>query len=624
MAKGKIKVQADNIFPIIKKFLYTDQEIFLRELVSNAVDATTKLKKLSSINEFKGDLGDLTIEIIIDKENKTISIIDRGIGMSNDEIKQYINQVAFSGAEDFLKKYKDENDKSGILGHFGLGFYSSFMVAERVKILTKSHVETEQACSWECDGSPEYVLKNIDRGARGTEIVLHIAEDALEYLEDSKIPSLLTKYCKFLPVEIKFGTNTKKEKNDKDEEVEVVEDNIINNTKPAWTIEPKSLKSEDYASFYKELYPQNFDQPLFHIHLNVDFPFELTGILYFPKVNPSMDLNRQKIQLYCNQVFVTDSLEGVVPDFLGLLQGVIDSPDIPLNVSRSALQSDSNVKKISAHISKKVSSRLSDMFKKDRADFESKWNDMHIIVEYGMLSDEKFYDRAQDFSLYQTVDNKFFTLEEFKEKIKATQEDKDGKLIYLYTSNVDTQHMYINKAKEQGYEVLILDSPIISHVIQKLESKLEKSSFVRVDSDIIDNLIKKDTKIESVLSDKDQEKLKPLFEKVLPKDNFNVSFEALSPSSSPISITQSEFMRRMKEMSMTGGGPMMGMNNMPDSYNIVINSNHPLITKINTTKGKKKNVLIERSVQLALLSQNLLKGEGLTNYIENSFTDLNN
>ena len=622
MSKGKIKVQAENIFPIIKKFLYTDQEIFLRELVSNAVDATTKLKKLSSIGEFKGDLGDLKIEVVVNKADKTISIIDRGIGMTSDEVKQYINQVAFSGAEDFLKKYEDKDDNSGIIGHFGLGFYSAFMVADKVQIVTKSHIIKEPACAWECDGSPEYNLKNIDKKDRGTEIILSISKDAEEYLEDAKISGLLTKYCKFLPIEIKFGTTTKKEKDDKGEEFDVVEDNIINNPIPAWTIAPKKLKDQDYKDFFKELYPFNFEDPLFHIHLNVDFPFELTGILYFPKINQSMDLNRQKIQLYCNQVFVTDSLEGVVPDFLALLQGVIDSPDIPLNVSRSALQSDSNVKKISSHISKKVSDRLKDMFKKDRSDFEQKWKDMNIIVEYGMLSDDKFYDRSQDFCLYKTVDDKFYTIDEFTDLIKEKQKNKDGKLVYLYTNNTDVQHMYISKAKEKGYEVLVLDSPIVSHVIQKLESKLSDASFVRVDGDIVDNLIKKDSKIESVLSDKEQDKLKGLFEKSLPKDGFVVSFEPLSPDSSPIAITQSEFMRRMKEMSVTGGGPMMGMGNMPDTYNVVINANHKLITKINKLKGKKQSAVIQQSIDLALLSQNLLKGAGLTSYIDNCFNGL--
>ncbi len=623
MSKGKIKVQADNIFPIIKKFLYTDQEIFLRELISNSVDATTKIKKLSSIGEFKGELGDLTIDIKINKEAKTISIIDKGVGMSSEEVKKYINQVAFSGAEDFLKKYEDQDDKSGIIGHFGLGFYSAFMVAEKVQICTKSHIVKEKACFWECDGSPEYTLKDDLKKDRGTEIILHISEDAIEYLEESKISSLLSKYCKFLPVPIKFGTKTIKEKNKKGEEIDVVEDNIINNPKPAWTITPKKLKEQDYKDFFRELYPMNFEEPLFNIHLNVDFPFELTGILYFPKINPGMDLNKQKIQLYCNQVFVTDSLEGVVPDFLALLQGVIDSPDIPLNVSRSALQTDANVKKISSHISKKVSDRLNDMFKKDRVSFEEKWKDMQVIVEYGMLSDEKFYDRSQDFALYKTVKGQFFTIKEFGKLISETHKDKDDKVVYLYTNNVDAQHMHVSKAQEKGYEVLVLDSPIVSHVIQKLESKLDKVSFVRVDSDTIDNLIKKDDKIESVLSEKDQKKLKPLFEKALSgEEGFTVAFESLSPSSPPIAITQSEFMRRMKEMSMTGGGPMMGMGNMPDSYNLVINSNHTLINKINGLKGKQKSTLVKKTIDLALLANNLLKGEALTHYINNSFKDL--
>ena len=622
MAKGKIKVQAENIFPIIKKFLYTDQEIFLRELVSNAVDATTKIKKLSSLGEFKGDLGDLTIEIVVNKENKTISIIDQGVGMSKQEVQQYINQVAFSGAEDFLKKYDDNSDKSGIIGHFGLGFYSAFMVADKVQIITKSHDDQEQACFWECDGSPSYTLKHVKKDIRGTEIVLHISEEAKEYLEETQISSLLSKYCKFLPVEIKFGTKTKKEKNKKGEEVDVIEDNIINNPVPAWTKSPKKLNEQDYKDFYRELYPFNFEEPLFNIHLNVDFPFELTGVLYFPKINPNMDLNRQKIQLYCNQVFVTDSLEGVVPDFLALLQGVIDSPDIPLNVSRSALQADTNVKKISSHISKKVSDRLNDMFKKDREDFEKKWNDMQVIVEYGMLSDEKFYERSQSFGLYKTVEEKFYTIEEFSDLIKEKHKDKDGKTIYLYTNNLDAQHMHVAKAKEKGYEVLILDSPIVSHLIQKLESKLDKVSFVRVDSDSIDSLIKKDEKIESVLSEKEQNALKKLFEKKLPAEGFTVLFEPLSPSSPPISITQSEFMRRMKEMSMTGGGPMMGMGNMPDSYNLVINSNHALFNKINGLKGKNKSLLIRKAIDLALLSNNLLKGEALTTYINTSFKNL--
>ena len=621
MEKGNINIQAENIFPIIKKFLYTDQEIFLRELVSNAVDATSKLKKLASIGEFKGELGDLKIEISVDKESKTITIKDRGIGMTSQEVKKYINQVAFSGAEEFVKKYKDDDKNSGIIGHFGLGFYSSFMVAKKVQIKSKSFKKSK-GCLWECDGSPKFSLNDLEKKDRGTEIVLFVSEDSEEYLEETKISSLLTKYCKFLPVDIKFGTKKRTEKNKKGKEVEIEEDNIINNSSPLWKKSPSKLKSEDYTSFYRELYPYNFDQPVFHIHLNVDFPFNLTGVLYFPKISPSLDLNKNKIQLYCNQVFVTDSVEGVVPDFLALLHGVIDSPDIPLNVSRSALQSDSNVKKISSHISKKVTDKLKKMFKDDRKDFESKWNDMKLIVEYGMLSDEKFYDRASDFSLYPSVEGSFYTMKEFSEKIKDSQKDKDGKTIYLYASDKNSQHSYISQAQDKGYDILLLDSPIISHLIQKFESKLENSSFVRVDSDSIDNLIKQEVKVESILSEKEKEKLKPLIEKVLPKEGFSVVFENLSPSSSPFSITISEFMRRMKEMSMTGGGGMMGMQNMPDSYNLVINSNHKLISKIIKAKGVKKNKLIQSSINLALLSQNLLKGELLTNYIKDSFENL--
>ena len=621
MEKGNINIQAENIFPIIKKFLYTDQEIFLRELVSNAVDATSKLKKLASIGEFKGDLGDLKIEISVDKDAKTISIKDRGIGMTSQEVKKYINQVAFSGAEEFVKKYKDDDKNSGIIGHFGLGFYSSFMVAKKVQIKTKSFKKSK-GCLWECDGSPKFSLNDFEKKDRGTEIVLFVSDDALEFLEDSKISSLLSKYCKFLPVEIKFGTNKKKEKDKKGKEIEIVEDNIINNPNPLWKKSPSNLKPEDYAGFYREVYPYNFEQPLFHIHLNVDFPFNLTGVLYFPKISPSVDLNKNKIQLYCNQVFVTDSVDGVVPEFLGLLHGIIDSPDIPLNVSRSALQSDSNVKKISSHISKKVSDKLKKMFKDDRKNFESKWNDMKLIVEYGMLSDEKFYDRASEFSLYPNTDGTFFTMKEFSEKIKDSQKDKDGKIIYLYASDMNAQHSYIAQAKDRGFEVLLLDSPIISHLVQKFESKIENSSFVRVDSDSIDKLIKQEVTVESILSDKEKDKLKPLIEEVLPKEGFTVVFENLSSKASPFSITISEFMRRMKEMSMTGGGGMMGMQNMPDSYNLIINTNHKLITKILKAKGLGKKKLIKNAINLALLSQNLLKGEALTNYINNSFDNL--
>ncbi len=621
MEKGQINIQTENIFPIIKKFLYTDQEIFLRELVSNAVDATTKLKKLSSIGEFKGEIGDTKIEISIDKKKKTISIIDKGIGMSAEEVKKYINQVAFSGAEEFVQKYKEEKKESGIIGHFGLGFYSSFMVSKKVQIKSKSYKKKEKACIWECDGSPNFSLKEGKKKDRGTEIILHIDDESKDYLEEGKISSLLKKYCRFIPVEIKFGQNEKTEKDKKGKEVKILEDNIINNTNPLWKKSPSKIKDEDYANFYRELYPMNFDSPLFHIHLNVDFPFNLTGVLYFPKVSPNVDLNKNKIQLYCNQVFVTDSIEGVVPDFLALLHGVIDSPDIPLNVSRSALQSDSNVKKISSHISKKVSDRLNKMFKDDRKTFSSKWNEMKLIVEYGMLSDEKFFERADQFALYPNVDGDFFTMKEFSEKIKDTQKDKDGKLIYLYSNDLDSQDFYINQAKERGYEVMLLNSPIISHLIQKFESKMENCSFIRVDSDTISNLIKKDEAIDSVLTEKEKEKLKPLVEGCLPKEGFSVIFESLDPSAVPFSITQSEFMRRMKEMSAVGGGGF-GMQNMPDSYNIVINSNHKLVSKILKSKGVKKKALIQRSIDIALISQNLLKGKALTNYINQNFDDL--
>ena len=621
MEKGQINIQTENIFPIIKKFLYTDQEIFLRELVSNAVDATTKLKKLSSIGEFKGKIGDTKIEISVDKKKKTISILDKGIGMTSEEVKKYINQVAFSGAEEFVQKYKEEKKDSGIIGHFGLGFYSSFMVSKKVEIKTKSYKQKEKACVWECDGSPNFSLKEGKKKDRGTEIILYVDDESKDYLEEGKISSLLKKYCSFIPVEIKFGQNEKTEKDKKGKDVKILEDNIINNTNPLWKKSPAKLKDDDYSSFYRELYPMNFDTPLFHIHLNVDFPFNLTGVLYFPKVAPNVDLNKNKIQLYCNQVFVTDSIEGVVPDFLALLHGVIDSPDIPLNVSRSALQSDSNVKKISSHISKKVSDRLHKMFKDDRKNFASKWNEMKLIVEYGMLSDEKFYERANQFALYPNVSGEFFTMKEFSEKIKETQKDKDGKVIYLYSNDLDNQDYYINQAKDKGYEIMLLDSPIISHLIQKFESKMENCSFVRVDSDTIDKLIKKDESIDSVLTEKEKEKLKPLVEECLPKAGFAVLFESLSPSVVPFSITQSEFMRRMKEMSAVGGGGL-GMQNMPDSYNLVINSNHKLISKILKSKGKKKKDLIQHSIDLALISQNLLKGKALTNYINKNFKNL--
>tara|TARA_B100001093_G_scaffold255539_2_gene244431 strand:- start:2970 stop:4850 length:1881 start_codon:yes stop_codon:yes gene_type:complete len=625
MATGKIKVTTENIFPIIKKFLYSDHEIFLRELVSNAVDASSKLKALSSLGEVKGEIGTLQVEVKLDKKAKTLTISDNGIGMSKEEVKNYINQVAFSGAEEFVKKYEDKVDDAGIIGHFGLGFYSAFMVAELVEIQTKSYKDSP-AVKWSCDGSPTFKLVDSKKETRGTDIILHIAEDSKEFLEERRITELLNKYCKFLPVQIKFGTKEishKEGEGDKEKEVKETVDNIINNPNPAWTKSPSDLKTEDYKSFHQELYPMNFEEPLFHIHLNVDYPFNLTGILYFPKLKQNMDLNKNKIQLYCNQVFVTDSVEGIVPEFLTMLQGVIDSPDIPLNVSRSYLQADSNVKKISSHITKKVADKLNDMFKSDRKAFEKKWEDMKVIVEYGMLTDPKFFKKAEKFALYQNVDGNYFTWDEYKEKIKANQVDKDGNTVILYTHDKEIQHAYVEEAREKSYDVILLDGPIVSHLIQKLESEKEKVSFVRVDADSIDKLIKKDEEIPSVLSENDEKSLKESIESVLSKEKYTVQFESLSPQATPFSITQSEFMRRMKEMSASGGGGMFGMNNMPETFNLVVNANHPLVAKILAEKDdKKRKVMLKAATNLAKLSQGLLKGADLTHFIKNRFSDL--
>ena len=626
MATGKINVTADNIFPIIKKFLYSDHEIFLRELVSNAVDASSKLKTLSSLGEVKGAIGDLRVEVKLDKEAKTLTISDNGIGMTSDEVEKYINQLAFSGAEEFLSKYEDKTEGSaGIIGHFGLGFYSAFMVAERVEIFSKSHQGTP-AVRWECDGSPEFTLEETEKEGRGTDIVLHIAEDSLEFLEDDRITELLNKYCKFLPVEIKFGTKeiTNKEGEGEDaKEVKETVDNIINNPAPAWTKTPSDLTDADYGSFHKELYPMNFEEPLFHIHLNVDYPFNLTGILYFPKLKQNMDMNKNRIQLFCNQVFVTDSVEGIVPEFLTMLQGVIDSPDIPLNVSRSYLQADASVKKISSHITKKVADKLNDMFKSDRKSFEDKWEDMKVIVEYGMLSEKKFYDKAEKFALYQNVDGAFATWDEYVEKIKVNQVDKDGNTVILYTNDKEAQHSYIAEAKEKAYDVLVLNGPIISHLIQKLESEKEKVSFVRVDADSVEKLIKKDEEVPSVLSEDDEKSLKEAIETVVKKEEYAVQFESLSPTASPFTITRSEFMRRMKEMSASGGGGMFGMGNMPEIFNIVVNGNHPLVAKILAEKdAANQTSMIKGATDLAKLSQGLLKGEALTSFIKNRYNDL--
>ncbi len=619
MSTGKINVQTENIFPIIKKFLYSDHEIFLRELVSNAVDATQKLKTLVSLGESKAILDDLKVEVIIDKAAKTLTIRDKGIGMTAEEIEKYITQIAFSGAEEFVNKYKDKAaETNAIIGHFGLGFYSAFMVAKQVEIISLSHKEGSTAVQWECDGSPDYKIEETKKEARGTDIILHIADDSEEFLEQFRIQELLTKYCKFLPVEIKFGTK-KETKKDGDKDVETEVDNIINNPAPAWTKKPSELTDEDYKKFYRELYPMNFEDPLFHIHLNVDYPFNLTGILYFPKLSKSFEPPKDKIQLYSNQVFVTDSVENIVPDFLMLLRGIIDSPDIPLNVSRSYLQSDGNVKKIASHITKKVADKLEELFKKDRSDFESKWEDIKIFVQYGMLSEEKFYEKAQKFALLKNVDGKYFTLEEYAEHVKTLQTDKDKRVVYLYSSKVEEQHSFIESAKERGYDVLVMDSPIDSHYINQLESKLKDTSFVRVDADTVEKLIKKDDAQPSKLSEDEQKKLQPIIEGVVPKEKFTVAFESLSEKDAPMIITKPEFMRRMKDMSAMGGGGMNFYGSMPDMYNLIVNTNHPLIGKILNEKNEdKQKQLTKQAADLAMLSQGLLKGEEMTKFIKRS------
>ncbi len=624
MTTGKINVSVENIFPLIKKFLYSDHEIFLRELISNGTDATLKLKHLISIGEAKVEYGNPMIEVKIDKEGKKIHIIDQGLGMTADEVEKYINQVAFSGAEEFLDKYKDSAKDSGIIGHFGLGFYSAFMVAEKVEIITKSFKD-EPAAHWTCDGSPEFTLEPADKTTRGTEIILHVAEDSLEFLEDAKIKELLNKYNKFMPIPIKFGTKTqtlpKPEDAPEDAVAETITvDNIINNPNPAWTKQPTELAAEDYKTFYHELYPMQFDEPLFHIHLNVDYPFNLTGILYFPKLGSDLQIQKDKIQLYQNQVYVTDNVEGIVPEFLMMLKGVVDSPDIPLNVSRSGLQADAAVKKISNYITRKVADKLKSLFTENREDFEQKWNDIKIVLEYGMLSEDKFYEKAGAFVLYPTVDGKFHTLEELKEKLAATQTNKDGKLVILYAGNKDAQHSYIATAKDKGYEVLLLDSPIISHLIQKIEGDNSNLTFVRVDSDHIDNLIKKDETTISKLSDEEQTSLKTVLETIVPKQTYSVQLEALDSNSAPFIITQPEFMRRMKEMSQSGGGGMFGMGNMPEMYNLVVNTNSELASSILNNKDKDaQESLVKQALDLAKLSQNLLKGEALTAFVKRSF-----
>jgi len=629
MQKGNINVQAENIFPIIKKFLYSDQEIFLREIISNAVDATQKLKVLSSLGEYKGELGDLTIEVKVDKKKKKIIVSDKGIGMTAEEVDKYINQIAFSGAEEFVKKFSKTDDTTSIIGHFGLGFYSSFMVADKVEIITRSYTQDDEnkAVLWSCDGSPEYTIKESKRKQRGTDIVLHISKDAEDYLEEDKILGLLKKYCKFLPVEILFGTEKTSQKiegeKDKDghDKYETIEKpRIINNPKPAWKQKPSELKDEDYLSFYRELYPYTFDEPLFQIHLNVDYPFNLTGVLYFPKIKNNIEVQKNKIQLYCNQVFVTDSVEGIVPDFLMLLHGVLDSPDIPLNVSRSFLQNDAQVKKISGHITKKVSDKLEEIYKENREDFEKKWDDIKVFIQYGMLSDEKFYEKAQKYCMFKNTEGKYFTIDEYRTYIEKIQTDKNKSVVHLYTTDLTNQHTYIKAAKERGYDVLLFDGVLDAHFINSLEMKLKETRFVRVDADVLDKLIEKEDALPSKLSDEQKDKIKPVIEKFAEKEKYHVVFESLSESEPPMLIVQPEFMRRMKDMSALGGGGMSFMGNMPETFNLVVNTNHALINEIATADeiGEDKEKLIEQVFDLALLSQNMLKGEKLDNFIKRS------
>lgn len=629
MKKGQINIQTENIFPIIKKFLYSDHEIFLRELISNAVDATQKIKTLASVGKFTGELGDLTIEVIADKKAGTLSIKDRGIGMNAEEIDKYINEIAFSSAEEFVKKFKTktESERNAIIGHFGLGFYSAFMVSDKVELNTKTYKKggATKAMKWECDGSPEYTLTETDKEDRGTEVIVYLDDDSKEFLEEQRILGLLKKYSKFLPVPIQFGTETltetlegEKDEDGNDKTIEVQKPRIINNTDPLWKKKPADCSDEDYKNFYRELYPMTFEAPLFQIHLNVDYPFNLTGILYFPKVKRNVEIQKDKIQLYSNQVFVTDSVEGIVPDFLTLLHGVIDSPDIPLNVSRSYLQSDASVKKISGYIMRKVSDKLEELFKKDRESFEKKWDDIRVFIQYGMISEEKFFDRAKKYMLYKNTEGKYFTREEYEKHIKKLQTDKDKNLIILYTSDVEAQHSYIEAAKEKGYDVLVLDGILDSHFINTMEQKESTTRFTRVDSDTIDKLIKNDEEIPSKLDDKQKDELKPVIERSIDKEKFAVVFENLSENDVPFMITQPEFMRRMKDMSALGGG-MMGMDNLPDQYNLVVNANHPLMTKIlDEKKEDTQNKIVKQVYDLALLSQNLLKGQSLSEFVKRS------
>ncbi len=625
MKTGQINVQTENIFPIIKKFLYSDHEIFLRELVSNAVDATQKIKFLSSNGEFKGELGDLKVDVILDPIEKTLTIRDRGIGMTSEEIDKYINQIAFSGAEEFVQKYKGTEGAEQIIGHFGLGFYSAFMVADRVQIRTLSRHDGAQAVQWESNGSPDYTIIDIEKEDRGTDIVLFISDESKEFLEKTRIQGILDKYCKFLPHPVIFGTKTEyiddpkgeKDDNGKVKRVAVDVPNQVNNVAPAWTKAPADLTTDDYNTFYRELYPMSMESPLFHIHLNVDYPFNLTGILYFPRIKENVEIQKNKINLYSNQVFITDSVEQIVPEFLTLLHGVIDSPDIPLNVSRSYLQSDGNVKKISAHITKKVADKLGEMFKKDRKDFEEKWGDLSLFVQYGMLSDDKFADKAKGFVLVKNTDGAYFTIEEYKEKISALQTNKDEKVVILYSNNPEEQYGFVQKAKGRGYDVLHIDGPLAPHWISKMEQDIENVSFARVDADTLDKLIQKDQEIPSKLSKEEEDSLKPMFEEVLDKQKFSVQFESMDSSDAPIIITQPEFIRRMKEQQAMGGGGFYGA--FPEMYNVVVNANHAKIGDVLGTKTKKSQERkVKQLTDIALLSQGMLKGEALNAFIERS------
>jgi molecular chaperone HtpG len=625
MKTGHINVQTENIFPIIKKFLYSDHEIFLRELVSNAVDASQKLKVLSKSAEYDKEIGDLKVEVILNKEEKTLTIRDYGIGMTDEEIDKYINQIAFSGAEEFVQKYKDSDNKESIIGHFGLGFYSAFMVADNVEIRTLARYDDAKAVQWSSDGTTEYKIEEIEKEKRGTEIILHITEESKEFLDENRISGILDKYCKFLPIPVFFGTKTEQkddpsgEKDDKDnvKQISFEVPNQINNTKPAWTGTPADLTDQEYSNFYRELYPMSFDEPLFHIHLNVDYPFNLTGILYFPKIKENVEVQKNKIQLYSNQVFITDNVEEIVPEFLTLLHGVIDSPDIPLNVSRSYLQSDSSVKKISSHITKKVADKLKQMFNQDRKDFENKWDDLRIFVEYGTLSDDKFAEKAKAFSLVKNTEGKFYTLDEFTEKVKPTQTDKEGKTVFLYTNSIEEQFSFVKAARDRGYEVLEIKGPLASHWLQKMETSLENVSFARVDADTLDKLIKKDEDIPSKLSEEEQKKIQPIFENLLDKDKFKINFESMSETEAPIVLTQPEFIRRMKEQQQMGGAGFMGA--FPETYNLVVNSNHPKISDLlNTKKKEDQSKKAKQLTDLALLSQGMLKGEALTEFVDRS------